>query len=251
MSTACRAACFNSSVGILVVRTTVHQSMAHRRHRVSIPRSEFWSFGHSHRRCIVQLYARFQFLGRNSGRSDSLRAELAGCAAVVSIPRSEFWSFGLASRSGVTRSTLKFQFLGRNSGRSDIITEDLRVGGGLVSIPRSEFWSFGQGLIGDMSGREPNVSIPRSEFWSFGRVVGERHIRRDGRFNSSVGILVVRTHRRGQGHQDLSEFQFLGRNSGRSDGTKIVLHNQSLLSAKLTLLWRLILTDRQPILTGA
>ena len=40
--------------------------------------------------------SRFQFLGRNSGRSDVRLPEAdAETIDVVSIPRSEFWSFGL------------------------------------------------------------------------------------------------------------------------------------------------------------
>jgi len=62
----------------------------------------------------------FQFLGRNSGRSDATRVAYLTDAHQVSIPRSEFWSFGLRpatdQRSGMSPG---FQFLGRNSGRSD------------------------------------------------------------------------------------------------------------------------------------
>jgi len=62
-------ACFNSSVGILVVRT-----------RESVPIC-----------CILHL---FQFLGRNSGRSDFGSPTETIRTVEVSIPRSEFWSFG-------------------------------------------------------------------------------------------------------------------------------------------------------------
>ena len=66
---------------------------------VSIPRSEFWSFGHEllPRRMVVQL--EFQFLGRNSGRSDAFVSAGSVCDLRVSIPRSEFWSFGRATLS--------------------------------------------------------------------------------------------------------------------------------------------------------
>jgi len=87
---------------------------------VSIPRSEFWSFGR-----------RLPTLPRHLEQ--------------VSIPRSEFWSFGRGWRAaGVTAVTM-FQFLGRNSGRSDAITNGTYVLYlASVSIPRSEFWSFGR-----------------------------------------------------------------------------------------------------------
>jgi len=60
---------FNSSVGILVVRTRreMHERMSD---------------------------AEFQFLGRNSGRSDPFPGGAADYTVGVSIPRSEFWSFG-------------------------------------------------------------------------------------------------------------------------------------------------------------
>jgi len=61
---------FNSSVGILVVRTINHSLAALLSAVVSIPRSEFWSFGRL--------------------RSSRLSASIFR----VSIPRSEFWSFG-------------------------------------------------------------------------------------------------------------------------------------------------------------
>jgi len=62
----------------------------------------------------------FQFLGRNSGRSDFGPATRHEHLVNVSIPRSEFWSFGL----GVRRPAGLFY--------------------NPVSIPRSEFWSFGR-----------------------------------------------------------------------------------------------------------
>jgi len=60
----------------------------------------------------------FQFLGRNSGRSDVRMSKKDVKEAAVSIPRSEFWSFGRADRR-LARLAFPFQFLGRNSGRSD------------------------------------------------------------------------------------------------------------------------------------
>jgi len=183
---------FNSSVGILVVRTRHLYHGACPSPKVSIPRSEFWSFG----RCFVHLVqgrlCLFQFLGRNSGRSDlgsyNYRIQTRG----VSIPRSEFWSFG--QRWCVSNAS---NGKGFNSSVGILVVRTMTTVSGietpkLVSIPRSEFWSFGQrsktcygvGII---------VSIPRSEFWSFGHIAKvERYIGR-------------------------KMFQFLGRNSGRSD----------------------------------
>ena len=94
-----------------------------------------------------------------------------------------------------------FQFLGRNSGRSDSTppqtsSQTARE----VSIPRSEFWSFGPGA---------------AAYAAQSLVSG---------FNSSVGILVVRTI--GLIEVEISNssvFQFLGRNSGRSDLEYVVL----------------------------
>jgi len=116
----------------------------------------------------------FQFLGRNSGRSDPASVCQSGC------------------------STTTFQFLGRNSGRSDRAQErphliraqsfnssvgilvvrtrcSQRHGGGAsyVSIPRSEFWSFGLVRRIPCATMGTDVSIPRSEFWSFGPRLGQ------------------------------------------------------------------------------
>jgi len=158
----------------------------------------------------------FQFLGRNSGRSDSYQY----------VPKCQR-RHGFNSSVGilVVRTTSPatkraegcvFQFLGRNSGRSDVETLRRWLHITKVSIPRSEFWSFGRcpKMGGTSSG---SVSIPRSEFWSFG-------LRRSGEprgagwcFNSSVGILVVRTRGPFGPRRRTAGFQFLGRNSGRSD----------------------------------
>ena len=110
----------------------------------------------------------FQFLGRNSGRSDRAPLLRLWLRLLVSIPRSEFWSFGPAADTSYTAVLYLFQFLGRNSGRSDgrdLTGEDLET---LVSIPRSEFWSFGPARPGIGKSALLGVSIPRSEFWSFG-----------------------------------------------------------------------------------
>jgi len=162
---------------------------------------------------------RFQFLGRNSGRSDHLALGLhayqsrrfnssVGILVVrtsvyaprlpfpryqVSIPRSEFWSFGRQSRLASSSKSWAFQFLGRNSGRSDHLKHGAHLVGVEVSIPRSEFWSFGLIGVRQTNSSRFVVSIPRSEFWSFGRLPVVRSGRAAVRFNSSVGILVVRT----------------------------------------------------------
>jgi len=135
--------------------------------KVSIPRSEFWSFGPENLFHQIEVNA-------------------------VSIPRSEFWSFGQSQDAA-----------------RKLIEE--------VSIPRSEFWSFGREFYLH-SLPIKCVSIPRSEFWSFGLGFESRqgYLLVFG-FNSSVGILVVRTLGISHRHGSLGEFQFLGRNSGRSD----------------------------------
>jgi len=114
------------------------------------------------------LSIEFQFLGRNSGRSDPTGALFADAGHKVSIPRSEFWSFGRRAMTPRHCPNCGFQFLGRNSGRSD--------------RPRRSRWC------------SPLAC-----------------------FNSSVGILVVRTPGVLLVVNPATEFQFLGRNSGRSD----------------------------------
>jgi len=90
-------------------------------------------------------HGKFQFLGRNSGRSDSWAAgRVVVVDSLVSIPRSEFWSFGRCA------------------------TLARAVAPPRVSIPRSEFWSFGRYFLFALRAVSPGVSIPRSEFWSFG-----------------------------------------------------------------------------------
>jgi len=186
--------------------------------QVSIPRSEFWSFGRQPGPGPHDGPTRFQFLGRNSGRSDvgervAFQTPISGFNSSVGIlvVRTFTWIRCLIL------AALRFQFLGRNSGRSDEPVFKPRYRGNtsfnssvgilvvrtpqyqtrqalasLVSIPRSEFWSFGHH---DHAPKNSvcNVSIPRSEFWSFGQWNKRRlHIAKRG-FNSSVGILVVRT----------------------------------------------------------
>ena len=137
----------------------------------------------------------FQFLGRNSGRSDSTPPQTSSqTAREVSIPRSEFWSFGPGAAAYAAQSLVSgfnssvgilvvrtiglieveisnssvFQFLGRNSGRSDagearpIAADEASFNSsvGILVVRTGSGWRRG-----DRAGR---VSIPRSEFWSFG-----------------------------------------------------------------------------------
>jgi len=136
---------------------------------VSIPRSEFWSFGHIIIRCRLDFTTMFQFLGRNSGRSDDSDVHAWLRPAAVSIPRSEFWSFGHEARS-------HFQAVGDQCFNSSI---------GILVVRTSRRLRPADGDV--------QVSIPRSEFWSFG-LKNSRRITKTTRL-----------------------FQFLGRNSGRSD----------------------------------
>jgi len=89
-------------------------------------------------------------------------------AHLVSIPRSEFWSFGPLYSQPPTAALGRFQFLGRNSGRSDH---------GLAAV-EVERWMFQ--FLGRNSGRSDETTIAQKYEGA-------------GRFNSSVGILVVRT----------------------------------------------------------
>jgi len=124
---------FNSSVGILVVRTRV---------LLFVPPTNF---------------LKFQFLGRNSGRSDKFtdaleRTTKAGFNSSVGI---------LVVRTKPTSSpptnTNPFQFLGRNSGRSD-------VGVGVAPLP---FFVFQ--FLGRNSGRSdvPVIAVRTSVIESF------------------------------------------------------------------------------------
>ena len=155
-----RSPCFNSSVGILVVRTRgVVPGLPLEGVRVSIPRSEFWSFGLLRSTRIIR---KFQFLGRNSGRSDK-----NSCTGPILVAGSFNSSVGiLVVRTQTTVNEggfVEFQFLGRNSGRSD---------------------------------RRPHGT---SEFQFLGR--------NSGRSDTSATARPP----------EVIQFQFLGRNSGRSD----------------------------------
>jgi len=118
----------------------------------------------------------------------------------------------------LSKAMKRFQFLGRNSGRSDVKVVPRNPNVKRVSIPRSEFWSFGPRARTAMRWTDP----------SFNSSVGILVVRTGGSykepevavccFNSSVGILVVRTLVHHYNHAlRFVQFQFLGRNSGRSD----------------------------------
>ena len=90
--------CFNSSVGILVVRTWATTRAARPRQWLKCAR-----FNSSVGILVVRTstpsasqmnLGSFQFLGRNSGRSDENNGDDLAYPIFVSIPRSEFWSFG-------------------------------------------------------------------------------------------------------------------------------------------------------------
>mgnify|MGYP006282317721 CR=1 FL=1 len=62
--------CFNSSIGILSVRTCCAGGSICTCYKVSIPRSEFFRFGHDELWRVVASGGLFQFLDRNSFGSD-------------------------------------------------------------------------------------------------------------------------------------------------------------------------------------
>jgi len=184
---------FNSSVGILVVRTGDRAGLGARGAIVSIPRSEFWSFGRGATISSCVSKRRFQFLGRNSGRSDPDELAVARSLRGFQFLGRNSGRSDTLGNLFVVYSVIEFQFLGRNSGRSDMsgegqiaplhksfnssvgilvvrtrgIIQDWR-GNRRVSIPRSEFWSFGRQRTSFPAHCFVVVSIPRSEFWSFG-----------------------------------------------------------------------------------
>ena len=119
---------------------------------VSIPRSEFWSFGRNCLSCSRGESHRFQFLGRNSGRSDPIST----------------WN--------ILRTLRLFQFLGRNSGRSDLslypayLCQRYRFNSSVgILVVRTQQWRHLPHIC-------RSVSIPRSEFWSFGHNQGSRTV---------------------------------------------------------------------------
>jgi len=159
---------FNSSVGILVVRTRLPRPRP-----AATYRFQFLGRNSGRSDVTVALSAnavgKFQFLGRNSGRSDFssiqwMKANPAGfnssvgilvvrtilrCRRLARVLRGFNSSVGILVVRTILRLLAfvfqaKFQFLGRNSGRSDYAPQRRLVGEPGVSIPRSEFWSFGR-----------------------------------------------------------------------------------------------------------
>ena len=188
---------FNSSIGILSVRTL----------SVTV---------------YVVPGARFQFLDRNSFGSDDTPASLP-CSNLpsVSIPRSEFFRFGLinsevftyTSKVSIPRSEFfrfgrtqrgersvaisGFQFLDRNSFGSDYRYRQTPP----LALMMFQFLdrnSFGSDpALPFLPNQSVVVSIPRSEFFRFGLDLNVwRQVGKVG-FNSSIGILSVRTRIRG------------------------------------------------------
>ena len=161
-------ASFNSSIGILSVRTHAHPRRHRRGPQVSIPRSEFFRFGHGIDVPLTLFKMEFQFLDRNSFGSDDALPDLSAQFRVVSIPRSEFFRFGqtitlidntisisfnssigiLSVRTKLYDNPNRHKAHGFNSsiGILSVRTRPaLRAppSNGGVSIPRSEFFRFG------------------------------------------------------------------------------------------------------------
>ena len=158
---------FNSSVGILVVRTKFVAVVVSAEIVVSIPRSEFWSFGRDYQLNTITSSWLFQFLGRNSGRSDLLDNGAFEGEQVVSIPRSEFWSFG--------RYDVDVVNVGPYCFNSSV---------GILVVRTTPSMCHGVVLFGFNS--SVGILVVRTYTLS-----PKRSIRVS--FNSSVGILVVRT----------------------------------------------------------
>jgi len=134
---------------------------------VSIPHSEFCSFGRAKR----------------DGVSSS---------STVSIPHSEFCSFGPCRRGSRFSRSARFQFPIRNSVRSDFASDRGGDSQNFVSIPHSEFCSFGQPGFFVINNNKACFNSP------FG-ILFVRTLCRPSRcrsspgFNSPFGILFVRT----------------------------------------------------------
>ena len=188
-----------------------------------------------------QIYP-FQFLDRNSFGSDVCDCNAEDVRESVSIPRSEFFRFGLLQRVPLPLKRPGFQFLDRNSFGSDqktarlqaterpgfnssigiLSVRTLAVIEGLlqdlrVSIPRSEFFRFGHGDAGPTVVSQ--VGFQFLDRNSFGSDIGHRSLRSacTSGFNSSIGILSVRTLQHLPQKKPQPWFQFLDRNSFGSD----------------------------------
>jgi len=164
------AFCFNSPLGILVVRTfAAVASAGHRWDSFNSPLGilvvrtiQSGSYSNS-----LEM---FQFPARNSGCSDPTRACGRRWIWAVSIPRSEFWLFGPGSDEPGTTATPQ------------------------VSIPRSEFWLFGLRSRGLTNSKRRVFQFPARNSGCSDEMVGMIVIGLPCGFNSPLGILVVRTH---------------------------------------------------------
>ena len=93
----------------------------------------------------------------------------------------------------------------------------VEAGARYVSIPRSEFFRFGRPRFQVTRVIATYVSIPRSEFFRFGLPQFRRQRAVSACFNSSIGILSVRTGAWLSLPGLARTFQFLDRNSFGSD----------------------------------
>jgi len=185
---------FNSPFGILFVRTSVLFRQIALELPVSIPHSEFCSFGLHGGRLRPAGYARFQFPIRNSVRSD-IRVTLDEIMRkLVSIPHSEFCSFGPPTPFLLLSLIDAFQFPIRNSVRSDLSRR-------LACSVRCPCFNSPFGILFVRTRQSPTPvhgSVIR-----FNSPFGILFVRTGGRcgcwlpssasFNSPFGILFVRT----------------------------------------------------------
>ena len=137
--------------------------------QVSIPRSEFWSFGRGTPNGVPSISESFNssvgiLVVRTRGGSDS----------------KNILSFCFNSSVGILVVRTRHEVAAIASIK---VCFNSSVGILVVRTPAS----------GDEDSINERVSIPRSEFWSFGRDARRLPHRRSPGFNSSVGILVVRT----------------------------------------------------------
>ena len=162
--------------------------------RVSIPHSEFCSFGLPGRAAGAGGHPCFNSPFGILFVRTCWRCWENDASSLVSIPHSEFCSFGLpappVSMPVITR----------------------------VSIPHSEFCSFGPYGKKSVINNFGDVSIPHSEFCSFGRKRAVSGMFTLCSFNSPFGILFVRTSSYSiRLFSKPPTFQFPIRNSVRSD----------------------------------
>jgi len=160
----------------------------------------------------------FQFPARNSGCSDhsgatrtirraaqfQFPARNSGCSDKVSVSGGEKWRISFNSSLGILS-------VRTNQGASTFISG---IG---VSIPHSEFCLFGHAPRRYNNKIAIIVSIPHSEFCLFGPLSSMLSKATLSSFNSSLGILSVRTNIKVCAGQSVQLFQFLTRNSVCSD----------------------------------